>query len=158
MLDRVDWKQGRFCGACSLHSRLDFDNRDRFELDRCAWEEDIRVFARLASEWSSREEMQDDLVFSCRGQEELRKNFAARYSGYLYVFLRGSFCQQVQELMWATSTYRHACPEDFTPLRLKRTMAFGWFSVMIPALVMVVPRGRGTSDADPRLKLWAHTR
>ncbi|CAE7354417.1 unnamed protein product, partial [Symbiodinium sp. CCMP2456] len=60
--------------------RLDFDNRDRFELDRCAWEE----------------EMQDDLVFSCRGQEELRKNFAARYSGYLYVFLRGFYTFEIE--------------------------------------------------------------
>ena len=35
------------------------------------------------------EEMEGDLVFSCRGQEELRKNFAARYTGFVYVFLRG---------------------------------------------------------------------
>ncbi|CAE7454343.1 unnamed protein product [Symbiodinium pilosum] len=40
--------------------------------------------------------MEGDLVFSCRGQEELRKNFAARYTGFVYVFLRGFYTFEIE--------------------------------------------------------------
>mmetsp|Transcript_42100 Transcript_42100/g.98164 ORF Transcript_42100/g.98164 Transcript_42100/m.98164 type:complete len:1131 (+) Transcript_42100:43-3435(+) len=60
---------------------LEFDIRDRFDLDRCAWEEDFAG---------------ENLQFNCRGQEELRENFAARYTGYVYVFLRGYYTFQIE--------------------------------------------------------------
>lgn len=53
---------------------MDFRSRDDFELDRCAYEEDLSG---------------QQLLYSCRGQEELRKSFAVRFTGYFYVFLQG---------------------------------------------------------------------
>ena len=41
--------------------------------------------------------MEEDLVFSCRGQEELRKNFAARYTGYVYVYRRGTSARGISK-------------------------------------------------------------
>ena len=119
-----------------------------------------KAFESVSHEWSSSEEMQEDLVFSCRGQEELRKNFAARYTGYLYVFLRGWLWQQVQQPMCISKKLNTDMPAGgFYTFEIEADdgfrMVLGHDSC--PGQGCATRQG-STVGSDPRLKLCAHTR
>mmetsp|Transcript_52115 Transcript_52115/g.93409 ORF Transcript_52115/g.93409 Transcript_52115/m.93409 type:complete len:1160 (+) Transcript_52115:87-3566(+) len=61
-------------------STLNFIDRASFEMDRCAWEQDERGSYR----------------YECRGQEELMKNFAARFTGRFYVYVPGYYTFELE--------------------------------------------------------------
>ncbi|CAE8722196.1 unnamed protein product, partial [Polarella glacialis] len=56
-------------------TNINFPDRDSFKLDRCAWETD--GMARLK--------------YTCRGQEEILKNFAARFTGEIFISSPGYY-------------------------------------------------------------------
>lgn len=54
---------------------LNFEERRDFNIKRCAWERDT----------------EGKLRYECRGEEEMLKTFAARYTGYIYIYLQGYY-------------------------------------------------------------------
>eukprot|EP00933_Yihiella_yeosuensis_P037468 TRINITY_DN31411_c0_g1_i1.p1 TRINITY_DN31411_c0_g1~~TRINITY_DN31411_c0_g1_i1.p1 ORF type:complete len:1145 (+),score=169.04 TRINITY_DN31411_c0_g1_i1:103-3537(+) len=81
-------------------TEINFPDRLAFNIDRCAWQKETVEGYKFGR-----------LNYNCRGQEEILKNFAVRWTGYLYIHTAGYYTVELDSDDGARFVMGHGpCP------------------------------------------------